>query len=150
MAAEYRIFKDTPIGTGAFVVKASNIDPAHGEISRDNPMIIELPVDYEPSLQWECLNAEAEEAMKALIAKKDDDEQTWTDGRGNVHTDTGTHQREKFARHLRFGPQRQQTIEEQGIKVKSKPKPAKKPVQAAMSESHDQVVPSIGKPKKAI
>lgn len=143
MAAEYRIFEDTTLGTGAAAVKATSLDTDHGDINYDNPMIIEYP--GEPSLRWECLNDEAEEAMEDLIAKKNKDEQVWIDGRGKKHNDTGTNQRARLYRKPRVGTEEFKP-EDQGFTVKKQKKKAKKPVQAAMSESHQ----GLGTTKQAI
>jgi hypothetical protein len=143
MAAEYRIFEDTILGHGPGAVKASSIDPSHGQINYDNPMDIEVPDTFEPSLRWVCLNGAAEAAMKALIEKKNADDQCWTDGRNEKHTDTGTHQREKFFSSGRVGKPVQSAVD-QGFTVKPKEEEPEAPVHL----SDATVIPEADAPKK--
>jgi len=86
---KYRIYDRSILGTGAAAYLV--------EASIERPADIETPPDWVPSLKWQPLNKEAEEAMQRLVEEHNKSGFCIKVG-GTVIKDTGTYCQKKWDR----------------------------------------------------
>lgn len=145
--ALYRVFEDGIVGYGPMATKISAIAGV-SNISYDNPIELDCPDEYVPSLRWECLDEAAEIAMQRIIDEKNNDPALfWKDRAGVIHQDAGNHQREMLFHRKRIGPK------VSGIgdfKAKPKKPVVDKPAQVAPSEINEAAPKRSRKAKQAI